>query len=469
MKIIRRLRDALLAAGAVTAAAAASSGSARAQAPDLGLHPSLSESKSPVADAPPPPQTNFQHLFGTWGGTRTWLLEHGIDLIPGYIMEAAGNPVGGLRQGSDYVGRVGLEADIDWDTLAGIPGFKTYTFVIAKFGRDLSADYIGKDPYSVEELYGSIGTLIKLQYAYATLDLDNKNIQLGLGRLNHALLFDTSPIYCSFLSLAICAVPRLMPGGDGDGFYNSAKTNWGGYVRYRPTVDTYIQVGAFESTPLHGGHSGFNFSSNEDVGANFPFQVAWQPGGGAGQLPTHIFAGGYYDTSPYPDVYTDENGNPIALTGMHGKNDHGHTAYWFGADQMIWRNDAPANAGMVLFVNYSATDPHISLYSDQVTVGFEDVGQVPGRPGDSFGAQFTRADQSKYLREEEELQLAAGRGLPKGVYGIQSTEMIAELQYSFRVVPGVDVQPDTQYIIHPGSTKAIPDAWVLALRARVTF
>jgi hypothetical protein len=65
MKIIRRLRNGLLAAGAATAAVAASGGAAQAQAPDLGLTPSLSESKTPVADAPPPPQTNFQHLFGT--------------------------------------------------------------------------------------------------------------------------------------------------------------------------------------------------------------------------------------------------------------------------------------------------------------------------------------------------------------------------------------------------------------------
>jgi hypothetical protein len=40
-----------------------------------------------------------EHLFGDWAGTRTWLEEVGITPTLTLVMDALGNPTGGMQQG----------------------------------------------------------------------------------------------------------------------------------------------------------------------------------------------------------------------------------------------------------------------------------------------------------------------------------------------------------------------------------
>jgi len=55
------------------------------------------------------PTVTPQHLFGDWGGVRTYLGDYGINLNLDFTTETAGNPTGGLRQGVDYAHQIGLE------------------------------------------------------------------------------------------------------------------------------------------------------------------------------------------------------------------------------------------------------------------------------------------------------------------------------------------------------------------------
>jgi len=66
------------------------------------------------------PTVTPQHLFGDWGGVRTYLGDYGINLNLDFTTETAGNPTGGLRQGVDYAHQIGLQLDMDWQKLAGI-------------------------------------------------------------------------------------------------------------------------------------------------------------------------------------------------------------------------------------------------------------------------------------------------------------------------------------------------------------
>lgn len=438
-----------------------------AQINEVGTRQKMDLSQPPVPNPPPKPVDYYQHLLGNWEGGRSWLISHGIDLTPTFMVEAAGNVSGGISQGSDYVGRFGLSVEIDGEKLAGARGLKLHGLMIKKFGRDLSADHLGGDPYSVMELYGTVGT--RLQYLYFTEDLLSKKLQFGVGRLNQSLLFDSSPVYCNFLSLALCAVPKVLPGANFDGFYNSAKNNWAGFIRYRPIAEIYFQIGAFESSPVHGGTHGFDWSIKNDIGVNIPFQLGWEPGGGKGQLPSHFSVGGYYDTSPLSDIYYDINGNKISATGLKGQMDHGHTAFWVQADHMLWRNGSPSNAGMVVFGNFTTSDPHVSAFHEQFSIGFEDVGQIRSRPGDAFGIQVTRTFQSKYNRKRQIEYYNLYNKYPNGMHSPQNHEVIIEAQYSFHVYHGFDLQPDFQYIIHPNSQSSIPNAAVFVGRARISL
>ncbi|UYH51639.1 carbohydrate porin [Candidatus Kirkpatrickella diaphorinae] len=442
---------------------------AEAQINDIEARQRSVLAQPPVRHRPPLTTDDHEHLLRSWWGGRVWLTKHGIDIVPVYMAEAAGNVSGGLSHGSAYTGRFWVDVEIDWSKLAGIRGLKSHTLFVSNSGRNLSKDRLNNDPYAVLHLYGRLGTFVKLQFAYVTQDLMKGHLQIGAGRTNQALFFDSSPLYCMFLSKAICRVPRTLTGSNPNGFHSTGRSNWGIYIRYRPVTPFYMQVGAFESTPLHGGASGFNWSFRQTDGVNLPFEIGWQPGGSVGERSSHFALGGYYDNAPVNDVYWDDLGTARVLSGLPGRQSHSHTAMWAQFDHMIKRNTPSNVGGLIIFGNFTRTDPHISAFKQQATIGFEDVGEIHGRPRDGFGVQITYAWVSDETRSGQKLLHTRFGRYPSGLYSIQSHEIIFEAQYSYHVHHAVDLQPDFQYIVRPNSQAGIKNATVIGGRARVNF
>ena len=53
--------------------------------------------------------------------------------------------------------------------------------------------------------------------------------------------------------------------------------------------------------------------------------------------------------------------------------------------------------------------------------------------------------------------------------GSARAETTLELTYHAEVLPGLRVQPDVQYVIHPGSTPALENTLVFTLRVQITL
>lgn len=440
-----------------------------AQINDFGARQRSDLAEPPVKDRPPETTDDHQHLLRGWQGRRKWLMRHGIDIIPAYMLEAAGNVSGGVSQGSAYTGRFGIDLEIDWGQLGHIRGLKSHILVVSNSGRDLSTDRLDNDPYSAMELYGRLGTFVKLQFAYLTQDLAHDHVQFAAGRANQSLFFNSSPIYCMFLSLAICRVPRSLTNANPNGFYSGGRANWGGYIRYRPAAQFYAQIGAFEASPSHGGASGFNWSMRQTNGVNLPFELGWQSGGDARKRPSHIALGGYYDNAPISDVFWDRKGGARALTGLSARQSHHHTAIWVLVDYMIERHTSSSVGGLIVFGNFTRTDPNISTFKQQVTFGFENIGEISTRPKDGFGVQVTHGWVSNAMRLSQNLHYAHDGRYPNGLFSAQSYEIIIEAQYSYHLYHAVDLQPDFQYIVHPNAQAGIRNAAILGGRARVNF
>jgi len=56
-----------------------------------------------------------------------------------------------------------------------------------------------------------------------------------------------------------------------------------------------------------------------------------------------------------------------------------------------------------------------------------------------------------------------------GSVGIQTYESIAEIDYSLQLAKWFKVRPNLQYLINPGGTGKIHDAFVIGLYTQVTF
>ncbi len=55
-------------------------------------------------------------------------------------------------------------------------------------------------------------------------------------------------------------------------------------------------------------------------------------------------------------------------------------------------------------------------------------------------------------------------GAPAEAPPLAGAETLFELTYSDELLDGLSIQPDVQYILHPGADRTVKDAVVLALR-----
>jgi porin len=270
------------------------------------------------------------------------------------------------------------------------------------------------------------------------------------------------------MTLTICGHPRALTSNQG--FTDWPTASWGGRVRVRPTSDTYVMAGIYESKPFPpGGRTGWDWSTHSATGEVFPAELAWQPNFGSDRLPGHYRVGVAYDNSSFPDLFSDISGQPSAQTGAPARRRHGRISTWITADQMLVRTGPGPYDGLILLAAYAHNSPDNSLFEHFAWAGLLSRGFWKARPEDQIGVAITYYKVSQHLTATEQLQQAFGEPFSAGVYGVQSDAIVLEANYDFAIRPGIDLQPDIQYFIRPGGQSAVPNAFVLGLKTHVLF
>lgn len=420
-----------------------------------------SQAAKPKNDAP-----KKQHLFGDWGGLRSRLHDEGVDLTFGYTGETAAVVSGGKRHGIDYAQQLELQADLDWDKIAGLKGFKTHTIFVNRAGRSAAHDFAGDDLFQIESIYGGTHHApIHLVEFWAEQKLGRAD--LAGGRLAVGEDFATSPLYCMFMSTTLCGYPHSLPAKVG--FSAFPNSTWGARLRVDPGSRLYLQGGAYQVRPKLGGRWGFGWGFSGTTGTYFPLEIGWEPEFGNANLPGHYKAGFAIDTSDYPDQAFDAQGRPYVLSGASPRT-HGSRHSWYMlADQMLRRNGEGGTNGLILVGGYVRSAPATSLLTDFAFAGVVDQGLIPGRPDDTAGLMVAHVKASDRVRLTQSLEQEMDLPLTPPAPGPQRHETVIEAQYRIAIGPGVQLMPDIQYIIRPSASSGVDDALALGLRAKVTF
>jgi porin len=147
-----------------------------------------------------------------------------------------------------------------------------------------------------------------------------------------------------------------------------------------------------------------------------------------------------------------------------------HSGDWgiYGViDQALWRPPGSEN-GLNMFVRTGLTPDDRNLVSWYIDGGLGYTGIIPGRPDDvlTIGAAYGHISDDAARADR-----AAGPPTPE-----RDHEAVIELDYKVAVTPWCTLQPDLQYVIHPGGNVANPsgvgtvaDALVLGARMRLVF
>ena len=394
------------------------------------------------------------YMTGDWGGLRTKLEAEGFHLRAHYLSETAGNPSGGLKQGTQYAQQVDFGADLDLGKLANLPGGQVHITFTDRAGQSLAALDVG-NLISEQEIFGG-GQNFRLAELSYQQSLFDDHLEAKLGWIHTTDDFATSPIYCYFQNNGFCGQPAGIAIDSGVTTFPVA--SWGGIVKLRPQPDIYLQAGAYEVNPsLNNTSNGFKMNTAGAIGVVVPVEAGWRPLLGSDKLPGNYKIGAYYDNSTVPDLGSPLSGPQGTMTGRWG--------IYLLVDQMLFRESPGSERGLTAFGVFLYADPSTALLQYYWEAGLLYRGTFPGRDQDTIGLAV---NQSRVSNQLIGAQNAQDISMP-GSVAVQSAETDIELNYRAQVTPWFSLMPNMQYVIQPNATPTIANAFVLGLQAGLTF
>jgi porin len=196
----------------------------------------------------------------------------------------------------------------------------------------------------------------------------------------------------------------------------------------------------------------------------------------ASGLPGTVKLGAWFHTGLFADQRFNAQGGLLAASNAMPLQHPGNFAVYGVIDQMLWRaGGSGSDRGLNFFLRAMATPSDrnvIDLYYD---TGLTFKGPIASRPNDVVGIGFAFGRISPQAAASDR-DLVALTGMPTP---IRDYEAAIELTYQVQLAPAWSLQPDLQYIIHPGGhvsnpldpsgASPIPNATVIGMRTILKF
>lgn len=470
-----------VASGQVARAQEEGKGAGQTPAP-AGLTPETTGTQAePVTNATPSIQSSLGN-YGDPGGIRAFLHGKGIDYNFTYIGEVFGNFSGGVKQGATFEGRLDADFDFNTEKLFGLTNGAIHAQFFQIHGRGLSGNNV-QDLFITSNIEAYPDTkLYEVWYEHTLLD-GKLFIRAGqLGADSEFFISQTATLFInSTFGWPASASDNLPSSGAS---YPVAAP--GVRIKALPTDNLTMLVAVFDGDPAGPFNPGINsslYQQRDPGGLNFrvqdpplaigEVQYAYNQEKDAKGLPGMIklgylhhfeafapaFAGSALETQP---VGTAAPGYSPATPYV------GNNGIYGVIDQTIYREPGTDDQGASVFLrgSYFPGDRNlIDLYLDG---GVTYKGLIPKRDTDTAGVSFA------YSRISPNVSAA---DIVDGSPLVRDYQAVIEATYQIAILPGFTVQPDAQYVFHPGAhgvaipgtNQPIHDAAVFGLRATVHY
>lgn len=399
-----------------------------------------------------------RYMIGDWAGERSRLEEKGVTFNSTFTCDLLGNVSGGKGQGARYDHSLGWDINFDLEKFAGIRQTQFHVSGLWRQGQNLSKTVIGND-LVVSTIYGHE------QFRFYSLYLErtfmDKRINLRIGRIAAGDDFAASPLYGIFVSNAVDGVPISIPINMFFTVYPTA--TWGTRAKVNLNDDFYILSGLYDGDKGVERDSmyGLDFSLRLKKGLAFAQELAYVPKAGVGPkgLPGHYKAGIYYNGATCRNLYSDINGASYSVSGLPSKKHTGNYNIYFHADQMIYREKPSSDQGLTPLICATLGPDNINKFPFFIMSGLIYKGLIPERDDDVTAFEIVYAKYSDALRRSQQDSGASQ----------QRYETMLEFTHKINITKWMYLQPDLQYIIHPGGTGDIADALVIGFQFGLVF
>jgi porin len=423
-----------------------------------------------------PPDPSITQVIPTLAAIKQPLLAHGVNLQFSYIQDTFGNVTGGVKQGATYASALYMLLDVDLGKMAGLSGltFRANAYQIQGAGLSINNIYNYATISSIEAR--STTRLVELWLEQKFLN-DLASIRVGqLAADNEFFSSEFDALYVNGTFGWATIFSANLP-GSGPGYPLATP---GARLKLTPNEHLTLLAGLFNGDPAGTGFSGKE-QAVDPAGINFRLhdpallfgeaQFAYNQDKASSGLAGTVKLGAWYHLGTFNDNHFGFDGKSLAdPTGVGVPLAYAGDYSVYGViDQMIWRLDGDnPKKGVGVFGRIAASPGDRNLMDFYADAGVNFIGIVPHRPNDTFGfaASYSRLSPSVAALDRDNAfftgKLSAERDY----------ELALELTYQAVVVAGWTVQPDFQYIVHPGGgspdpanpAQRIPNAAVIGLR-----
>ena len=379
--------------------------------------------------------------YGDPGGIRAFLGSAGIKYDFVYIGEVLGNVSGGVKRGATYEGRLDAQLDIDL-SYYGLDNVNAHAETYQIHGRGLSGNNL-RDLFGVSSIEASPDT--KLYEAWVDKSFFEGRLSVRAGQLaadTEFLISQTAGLFlnasygwpASFTNdlpsggpaypLATPAV-RLRATPTKNIVLLAAVFNGDPAGPYRPGVDSYL--------PQMRDPGGTAFRLGGPPLALAEAQYSYYQTEGSGGLPGTIKVGIFHHFGDFVPA-----GAEVGAAATY----RGNNGFYAVVDQAIYKVPGTSDQGAALFLRATANPSDRNLIDRYLDAGLTYKGLLRGRPDDTVGISGGYAHVS---RAATGLDIAVADPL------VRDYQAVVEATYQYVVLPGFTVQPDIQYVIHPGA------------------
>jgi porin len=432
------------------------------------------------------------------GGLRSRLEKQGLSFVFSLYGDAFDNPFGGVKQGPGYDGRFAAIMDGDLQKLAGWSGAKFHASVHGIFGTQFSVANLDnlmlvsnvEAPPTVRlfnlwiEQDFTKGVSVRAgQFTAAQEFIVSKNADLfvnstfGWPMLNTQNLPSGGPNYpeaalgarlqVTFNDQFILRAAIFDGDPAGSGSNNPVTSDKYG-VAFRVNDPPFVIVEAvygYGGARLIGAQQNPNQEGN---GVPAVHEAGPRLAASPSALPGVIKIGAWYNAGSFPL-------QDFSQSGRLPPQVRGDAAIYGLFEQTLWRMPGSPNRALGFFARGVAAPSDRSEIDRYFDTGFTFRGPLASRPEDVVGLAFAYGRISPDAAANDRA-FAALTGVPMP---IRDYEAAIELTYRWEIADNWSIQPDLQYIFHPGANIAnpanptsgapIPNALVLGLRTALQF
>ena len=375
-------------------------------------------------------------LLGGFGATAQ-VTHGGLTLHTTLTGEGVQVVSGGKRQGGSYHGRLEVVASFDTEKAGLWKGGTFSVHGLNAHGALPSATFVGDiQPISRIEA-SSRSTLFEFWYRQqfgrfsALVGQHDMNSAFAVNRYGKTFLNTSFGMYPS---VALNVPLSIYPVG--------AATL---LLKWQATDAFSVQAAVYDGSPLGADRNPHNLRRELNLGESaFVTAELGYDCRKDGVVRGSYKLGGFYHSGKFPALV-----DPTQTF-------RGNRGVYLSADHLVWRETAGGEEGLGAFLQTGGAPGNQNLVNFYLSSGLSYRGLLPKRGDDELGFGLVHSSLNADW-------VAAGES------GRYAARTLLEVNYKAQLGKYFSVQPDVQYIIHPGAVRPAPNAFIGMLRCTLAY